>query len=139
MKRAAPWGAFAEPLKVAHVRLDPGQHEIRIGDRKLTVRIGGKGESEGWETYSMHPTAARGIGCGNCHQTSERGGQTVIEAPKPFSNCMECHKATAFEAAHSHPLDPLKSCGSCHHLHGAPGKSLLKAPVKKLCADCHES
>ncbi len=141
------WDPFADPLKVARLHLEPGQHEIRIGDRKIAVRVGGKGGADGWETYAMHPIAKRGNACGNCHQTSERrtahgvSGQSevAVEAPKPYTACLECHKPLEFEAVHSHPLEPLKHCGSCHHLHGSPVKGLLQAPVKKLCAGCHDS
>ena len=75
---------------------------------------------------------------GTAHGVSGQS-EVAVEAPKPYTACLECHKPLEFEAVHSHPLEPLKHCGSCHHLHGSPVKGLLQAPVKKLCAGCHDS
>lgn len=133
-----PWGSFADPLEAARLRLEPGPHEIRIGTQKISVRVGGKDVPEGWQGYHLHPIAG-GKGCTSCHQTRERAGQLVVEEPKTYTACLECHKLVEFEAKHSHPLNPLKHCGLCHHLHGSPRQGLLKGPVKKLCAECHDS
>ncbi len=136
-----PWGPFAEPLHVVRVRLTPGTHEVRVGDRKVAVCVAAEGQEApaGWETYRLHPIEAGGGACGRCHETAQRDGRTEVKGPKPFAACLECHKPAEFEAKHSHPLDPLKHCGSCHAPHGSPRKGLLKPPVKKLCAECHDS
>jgi len=134
---ARPWAAFAEPLHVAHLRLTPGTHELAIGERKLTVCIADEGKAgpAGRDAYYVHAILA----CGRCHETAQRDGRTEVKAQKAFSACLECHKSAEFEAKHSHPLEPLKHCAFCHAPHGSPRKGLLKAPVKKLCAECHES
>jgi predicted CXXCH cytochrome family protein len=138
---ARPWGAFAEPLHVARLRLAPGAHELRVGGRKVAVCIAEEGQKApaGWEAYRLHPIEAGADACARCHETGRREGRTEVKAAKPSTACLECHNGAEFEAKHSHPLDPLKHCASCHAPHGSPNQGLLKGPVKKLCAECHES
>jgi predicted CXXCH cytochrome family protein len=139
---ARAWGPYAEPLRVARLRLGPGTHEVRIGSRTITVRIAKKTEttpSAGWSAYHLHPIEAGARACAGCHETGQRGGLTEVGTARPFSACQECHKPAQFEVKHSHPLEPLKHCGSCHAVHGSAHKGLLRAPVKKLCAECHDS
>ena len=140
--RAQKWEAFAPPLRVAKVKLAPGQHELRIGTRRVKFAISDKAEKtqgpQAWETYHSHPVRDEKR-CAACHKTSQRDGQTVVGEPHPTTSCLECHNTIDFEAKHSHPLEPLKPCSMCHALHGSPRPSLLKAPIKKLCAECHES
>jgi predicted CXXCH cytochrome family protein len=140
--RAQQWEAFAPPLRVAKVKLAPGQHELRIGTRQVKFAVNDKAEKTqnppGWDLYRSHPIRDEQR-CAACHRTSQRDGQTVVGEPHPTTSCLECHTTIDFEAKHSHPLEPLKPCSMCHALHGSPRPSLLKAPVKKLCAECHES
>jgi predicted CXXCH cytochrome family protein len=135
------WGQFAGPLHAARLRLEPGAHELRVGNRKVAVYVtaAGKEAPAGWEAYRLHPIEAGADACARCHETARRDGLTEVGAVKAFSACLECHKPAEFEAKHSHPLDPLRHCGSCHAPHGSPRKGLLRAPAKKLCAECHES
>jgi len=138
---ARPWAAFAEPLHAAGLRLAAGTHEIQIGDRKVAVCVAGDGDPRpaGWGIYRLHPIGTGADACGRCHETAQRDGLTQLQESKGFAVCLECHKPTEFEAKHAHPLDPLKHCASCHALHGSSRKGFLKAPVKKLCGECHES
>jgi predicted CXXCH cytochrome family protein len=87
----------------------------------------------------LHPIGARADACGACHPTSRQDERTVVAAVTSFAACLDCHPPAQFEARHSHPLDPLKHCGTCHAPHGSAHKGLLKAPVKQLCAACHDS
>jgi len=134
------WDPFAVPLHAARLRLGPGKHEVGIGDRKQAVWVASEGKEApaGWEAYRLHPIGAGTDACARCHETARRDGRTEVRAVRAFSSCLECHKPAEFETKHSHPLDPLRHCGSCHAPHGSPFKGLLKAPVKKLCAECHE-
>jgi predicted CXXCH cytochrome family protein len=137
--RPEPWAAFAEPLHVARLRLDPGRHELRVGDRTVAVWVDGEQDPPtGW-TGRQHPVVAGVAGCARCHETTDRGGLTAVGAVKSFDVCLECHRAAQVEARHAHPLEPLKHCGSCHSPHGSSVKGLLKAPAKTLCASCHDS
>jgi predicted CXXCH cytochrome family protein len=114
---------------------------VRVGDRTVTARVAADGEAApaGWDAYRLHPIEAGADACARCHETTRHDGRMTLTALRSFAACLECHKPAEFEAKHSHPLEPLKHCGSCHAPHGSPRKGLLKAPVKKLCAECHES
>jgi predicted CXXCH cytochrome family protein len=136
--RPHPWAAYAEPLHVARLRLDPGRHDLRIGDRTVSVWVEGDRAPEGW-TGRQHPLGVGADACARCHETAARHGLTAVGPVKSFSACLECHRAAQVEARHSHPLEPLKHCGSCHSPHGSSYKGLLKAPAKTLCAACHDS
>ena len=132
-----PWGPFAGPVRAARLRLDPGRHEIRVGPRTVAVSVRGQ-ESPG-EGVRLHPIAAGADGCGACHRTDRRDGLTVVGSLKSDGVCLDCHRPAQFELKHAHPLEPLRHCGTCHAPHGAPHRGLLRAPVKKLCAACHDS
>lgn len=136
--RQQPWDAFAAPLQVARLRLEPGRHDLRIGGQSVPVWVEGNPPPAGW-TAHLHGIAPGDDACGRCHQTSLRDGRIAVSGVGSFAACLECHGSTQLEARHSHPLEPLKHCGSCHAPHSSPLKGLLKAPAKKLCAECHES
>jgi predicted CXXCH cytochrome family protein len=116
-------------------------HEIRIGDRKVAVCVANERDlpPASWTVYRLHSIGAGTDACGRCHETAQRDGRTEVKEPKGFQACLGCHKPAEFEVKHTHPLDPLKHCASCHAPHGSSHKGLLKAPIKKLCAECHES
>jgi predicted CXXCH cytochrome family protein len=137
--RPHAWGPFAAPVHAARLKLPPGRHEIRIGTQAVTVSIQhGPGPAPG-ASARMHPVGIGPAGCGACHETSRQNMQTVVGSLRSYAACLDCHKPAQFEAKHAHPLEPLKHCGACHAPHGSPFRGLLKAPVKKLCAACHES
>ena len=58
---------------------------------------------------------------------------------KDYKACFVCHPPVEFEAIHSHPLEPIEHCQDCHTLHSSSREGLLKAPVKKLCMECHDA
>lgn len=136
--RSQPWGPFAEPLRVARLRLDPGRHELRVGGRTVAVWVEGEHAPAGW-TGRLHPIGAGADACGRCHETATRDGLTAAGPVKSFAACLACHREAQVQAGHAHPLDPLRHCGSCHAPHGSAYKGLLKAPAKTLCAACHDS
>jgi predicted CXXCH cytochrome family protein len=136
--RPQPWGAFAEPVRAAQLRLDPGRHELRIGERTVSVWVGGDPPPERWNVARVHPLGAGADACAGCHETTRRDGLTAVGPVKSFSACLGCHRPAEFEAKHAHPLKPLEHCGSCHTPHGSTYKGLLKEPAKKLCAACHD-
>ena len=134
------WGPVAEPVRAAFMKLNAGQHEIRVGDRKFDLFVSkDKKLPTGWEAYHFHPIPAEKDACSVCHETVQRNGETVIGASKGYLACIGCHKSVEFELKHAHPLEPIKHCSSCHIPHGSTIKGSLKAPVKKLCAECHDT
>jgi predicted CXXCH cytochrome family protein len=137
--RRQAWGAFTGPVRAARLRLGPGHHEVRVGQRTVALWVEGRPAPRDWAPVRLHPLGAGADACAACHQASRRDGRTAVGPVKSFAACLECHKPAQFELKHAHPLEPLKHCGSCHAPHGAPHKGLLKAPAKQLCAACHDS
>ncbi len=139
------WEAFQPPLRVAHLHLSAGFNELEIDNRKLELYVARYPDDEDapsdWSTYKCHPSEeSEGTKrCSDCHENDCHDGQTTVGELKGYKACFKCHKAVEFEVIHSHPLEPLEPCQMCHALHGSEEKALLKAPVKKLCGECHES
>ena len=136
------WDAFKPPLGVARLMLYNGRSKIRIGKEQLEVFVASDAEKpggpEGWQLCRNHPIS-RKKRCGACHETTEQAGLTGVGELKSYKACFECHESVEFELTHSHPLEPIEHCQMCHSLHGSSRKALLKAPAKKLCAECHDS
>ena len=168
---ARVWETFAEPLAVASLELEPGEHEIRVDNETLRIRIDPGAEpadpkselrelrelSELGESCTSVASIAQsgstgvftavachamqGSGpkrCGVCHEIAEKDGLTAVGKPKSYEACFECHPAKKFEMDHAHILEPLQACGMCHAMHGAKYRSLLKAPMRRLCGECHD-
>lgn len=140
---AREWGPYQAPVLLCRLELDPGPHEIVVGSQKLRIYVrgqsGGDGEPDGWPVYRTHCGTTEGWkDCAACHQLAKEDGRTTVGDPKEPSACSPCHSAIDFGATHSHPKEPLDACHLCHALHGSDGPSLLKAPIKQLCADCHD-
>lgn len=138
------WEPFEPPLRVSHVSLYPGRNKLRIGARELEIFVAGNadqpGGPEGWQVWRNHPISGHGAKrCTACHETEQRSERISVGELKSYKACFECHRSVEFEAIHSHPLEPIEHCQMCHSLHGSTRKALLKAPIKKLCADCHDS
>jgi predicted CXXCH cytochrome family protein len=136
--KARTWAPASGLVRAARLRLEPGRHEIRVGTRALTVTVLGAHEAPTGELLRLHPIGAGKESCGTCHQTARRNDAIELGAAQP-SACLACHRPAEFELKHAHPLEPLKHCASCHAPHGSAHRGLLKAPVKKLCAACHDS
>ena len=141
--RPREWEPFDHPVRVTHLRLPPGVHELEIGDarRKIVVALNQE-EHDGpadWVIYRHHPTNADPSRCSDCHESTEREGRIAVGELKSHEACLGCHRPAAFEATHSHPLEPIQRCAMCHALHGSPRHALLKAPLKELCVSCHDA
>ena len=137
------WEPFQPPLRVAHLRLSPGMHEIRIGDRRREVVVALNEDEhdapKDWAVHRHHEMNHTEQGCADCHQTAKQNGRITVGELKSYRACFECHESVDFDVTHSHPLEPIEHCQMCHALHGSTRKALLKAPVKKLCTDCHDA
>jgi len=137
------WEPFDPPLHVAHLRLSPGMHEIRIGDQRREVVVAlNEDEHDGpadWAIHRRHTMNHEEGRCADCHQTGKQNGRITVGELKSYEACFQCHQPVDFDVIHSHPLEPIEHCETCHALHGSPRKALLKAPAKKLCADCHDA
>lgn len=136
------WEPFAGPVRAARVRLMPGVHELRVGGHLIQLVVAlNEDEHDGpsdWKIYRSHEMDADPTRCEDCHETEERDGRIRVGELKSYKACLECHTPIDFEVAHSHILEPLEACQMCHVLHGSPIKKLLKAPMRKLCGECHD-
>ncbi len=134
---------FKNPLYVKRTRLSPGMHTLRIGDRKAEFVVAlNEMEHEGpddWRIYKSHLIEPGRDRCGACHETEKHGDLLRLGGISPHTACLECHSEVDFAVIHSHPLEPLEPCQLCHVMHGSTHDSLLKAPPKQLCNQCHES
>jgi predicted CXXCH cytochrome family protein len=141
--RPRDWEPFQPPIHVAHLRLSPGLHTLTIGDqrRELVVALNEEEHDgpEDWPLLHRHQMNAKPNRCGDCHETSKNSDRTVVGELRSPEACLECHQPVDFGDTHSHPLEPIEHCEMCHSLHGSSRKGLLKAPVKKLCTDCHDA
>lgn len=137
------WESFRSPLRVAHLGLEPGMHRLEIDGHRVEVFISlGPDERDWpstWPTYRSHEMEIGAGRCGVCHRTTKEAGQIAVGEWKGHEACMECHTRAELDATHCHWHEPLQGCPSCHSIHGATQKSLLRAPVKKLCSQCHDA
>jgi len=139
-----PWEPFEPPVRVAHVSLYCGPNTLEIGRKRIEVFVAETaarpGGPDDWPIWHKHPISGSGEErCGKCHEMETLGDGVAVGRFAGYKACFECHKAVEFEAIHAHPLEPIEACQMCHALHAAREEVLLKAPAKKLCAECHES
>ncbi len=92
------------------------------------------------ESAAIHPPAEDD--CTTCHELSKSddGMQVALTEEGP-PLCLLCHDelTAAAEADYETPHFPVTdSCTSCHSPHASTRQRLLKAPVKELCAECHD-
>ena len=137
------WEAFAPPIHVARLSLEPGRHVVQIDDQKREFVVALYADPHagppGWEPFKHHPIGSEEDRCADCHETSRQNGKTAVGLLKSYKACFECHMKVDFDVAHCHPLEPLESCKNCHALHASSRQSLLRAPAKELCSKCHQS
>ncbi|HJN17132.1 MAG TPA: cytochrome c3 family protein [Armatimonadota bacterium] len=130
----AIWEMVSLPVLTSRLDLAPGKHRILIGKKKLRVRVAPDAEG----AFRSHADKLGWRDCADCHDVAEDEGMLAVADPDQPGACIVCHSLEDFELAHFHPLDPIAACSECHALHGHAAKSLLKKPVKELCAACHE-
>jgi predicted CXXCH cytochrome family protein len=137
------WEPYEAPTLLSRLELSAGRHEIAIGPKILRIHVpgtpGAAEEPLGWPVYRSHLGATEGWkDCATCHEVAKGDNGTVVGNPREPSACSQCHPSVDFELTHFHLEEPLASCHTCHALHGSSSPSLLRAPVKKLCAECHD-
>lgn len=142
---AGRWEPFSPPLRVSRLKLTPGAHTIQAGGRTLDVFVvsgkNGAKPPEGWDTCGSHPMPdeSGSARCAACHVIEQDDdNRAIVVELKSYKACFECHRPVDFEVDHAHILEPLEACQMCHALHGSKHASLLKAPMRQLCAECHD-
>ena len=141
--RPQAWQRFQAPLRVAHLGLEPGAHQLEIDGRRVDLFVSlGPDEHDwprGWTVLYGHQMEPGPKRCGYCHKTSDQAGQTVVGPWRGAEACQECHRPAELEAKHAHPMEQLRDCPTCHGVHGSRDTDLLRQPVKKLCTACHDA
>ncbi len=136
-----PWEPVVPPALVARIRLASGRRTLAIGDDETSffVAAGNTERPKDWPTLRRHPLLReRMTRCGECHAGAAQDLLPTYAPPAPGEACGNCHKTEDFAITHEHIEPPLRNCAMCHTVHGALHDALLKAPAKKLCAECHD-
>ncbi len=135
--RAVEWEEFYDGVvRVGHVHLSPGMHQMKIGDRKVQLCVAlNEMEHDGpsdWKIYRAHTMSGEKDRCAECHDAETREGRMVVGKLMAPDSCTACHTESDIKEPHAELLQPLKSCQTCHALHGSPYKHLLKAPEAQI-------
>ena len=137
------WEIRGNPVRVARVRLIPGMHELKIGDKKIEIVVAlNEDEHDGpadWKIQRSHKTDNDPARCQGCHEVDKKDGLVSVGKLKSHEACLKCHLTGDLKEEHPGISKPLEDCLTCHALHGSPHKSLLKAPKGKLLAECGDS
>ena len=136
--RKHEWDFCGNPVHVARVRLFPGVHELKIGDKKVEVVVAlNEDEHDGpadWKIQWIHKTDNDPARCHACHEVDKKEGRVSVGKVKSQKACQKCHEPADLQEDHPGITKPLENCLTCHAMHGSPHKSLLKAPKGKLLA-----
>ena len=135
--RPVPWEeSYVAPIHVGHLRLSPGIHRVKIGDRKIQLCVAlNEMEHDGpsdWQIHRTHTMSAEKDRCAECHDTETRETRMIVGEVRTPNSCMACHTGKEVEEIHQELIQPLKPCQTCHALHGSPYPYLLKASEAQI-------
>jgi predicted CXXCH cytochrome family protein len=137
------WEFFGNPVRVARIRLFPGMHELKVGDKKIEVVVAlNEDEHDGpadWKIQRSHKMDNDPARCQGCHRVEKKDDQVSVGKLKSHDACLKCHETDELKVQHPDIAQPLEKCKTCHALHGSPYKALLKAPKQELLAKCDSS
>lgn len=139
----AEWDPIVGSTRAVRVRLEPGVHELKVGDQEVRCvvainELDHDGPSD-WPIQRSHYISRKEDRCARCHETEQQNELINVGQFKGPETCIECHDLTDFEANHMHVYQPLEACHSCHAIHGSTEEeALLKAPIRQLCEGCHD-
>ncbi len=108
-----------------------GAHQLALGPAVVRFHAGGN-PPPGWKEFRPHPPAAA---CDLCHAV--KNGEWAMKRASLVSLCFTCHNRPAFPATHTHNVDILAECQSCHFPHGSIEKAHLKLDKERACKQCH--
>lgn len=135
--RPVPWEKlFGGPIHVGRIHLDPGMHRVKIGDRMVQLcvalnEIEHDGPSD-WRIHRVHTMSPEKDRCAECHDAETEGDRMIVGKVLSPYMCTACHTDRDVKLTHQELIQPLKSCDTCHLLHGSPYPSLLKAPQAEI-------
>ncbi len=87
------------------------------------------------------PHPALDDGCPTCHRPHVADAPRLLTKPEQLL-CLDCHEDKNIDKAgqkwsSTHAPVVAGLCASCHGLHGAPEKALLKKSPFEICRTCH--
>ncbi len=135
--RPIPWEeSYVSPIRVGHVHLSPGVHRVKIGDRNVQLCVA-LNEMEhdapsDWQIHRVHTMSAEKDRCAECHDAESQDKRVIVGKVLIPDSCMTCHTEREVKEIHHEFIQPLKSCQTCHTLHGSPHPSLLNAPAAQI-------
>lgn len=80
--------------------------------------------------------------CDNCHKSDgsphpAKGKKTFQLVKDEPALCQDCHEKPTKKNIHF-PVENA-TCTTCHNPHSSAQEKLLKAPLKEVCAECHDA
>ncbi|MGO9620223.1 MAG: DmsE family decaheme c-type cytochrome [Desulfobaccales bacterium] len=88
--------------------------------------------------FSHHPLREGKMDCASCHNPHGTTSDHLIKGLTNKELCFNCHAQYRGPVLFQHP-PVMEDCFNCHQPHGSNFPSLLKAPVERLCRECHIS
>jgi len=123
----------APGVLAASVTAPAGTHEISLGSQKVRFITGSGAAPKDWKPYQPHPPAL--AGCDACHAVKD--GAWAMRRPSLIGICFACHDRGKFPPVHSHNVDVLVECQTCHNPHGSAAKGHLRMTKEVACKQCH--
>ncbi|MGB7910727.1 MAG: DmsE family decaheme c-type cytochrome [Desulfobaccales bacterium] len=86
--------------------------------------------------FSHHPLREGKMDCTSCHNPHGTTSDHLIRGLTNKELCFSCHAQYRGPFIFQHP-PVMEDCFNCHQPHGSNFPTLLKAPVERLCRECH--
>ena len=88
--------------------------------------------------FSHHPLREGKMDCASCHNPHGTTSDHLIRGLTNKELCFNCHAQYRGPVLFQHP-PVMEDCFNCHQPHGSNFPNLLKAPIERLCRECHIS
>ena len=75
--------------------------------------------------------------CGRCHDPHGGDERFFLKGGSPAALCLDCHAKVTVKRPH-HSQVEVGGCLSCHEMHHAAEKPLLRLPQNQVCLRCHD-
>jgi DmsE family decaheme c-type cytochrome len=108
------------------------------GQSSVCLQCHDGGARFGWKAG---PHLAGDVSCTSCHVVMEkRSDRALLAQTSSTSLCYTCHaevRAETMKLSHHPVREGRMDCASCHNVHGATERLLVKNTINETCASCH--